>query len=100
MKLLTSLLLCSLTLGVSSSWLSFVKEAYQAMQERAYRVSSAVDMRTPWLTRKPTDMAAAARILITTDLLACLTNTEHPPITSGGCAVGLGTQPEFFSLVP
>lgn len=37
---------------------------------------------------------------ITTDLLPCLTNTEHPPITSGGCAVGPGTQPEFFSLVP
>ncbi|XP_038956899.1 serum amyloid A-5 protein-like [Rattus norvegicus] len=38
MKLLTSLLLCSLTLGVSSSWLSFVKEAYQGAGDmwRAY----------------------------------------------------------------
>lgn len=57
------------------------------MQERAFRHSSAVDTRTPWLTRKPTDMAAVARTPITTDLLACLTNTKHPPLTSGGCAM-------------
>lgn len=70
------------------------------MEERPFRNSSAEDMRTPLLTRKPTDMAAVAKTPITTDLLDCLTNTERPPISSVGCAgglrVGSGLLPTFI----
>lgn len=81
------------------------------MQERAFKVSLAEDTRTPWLTRKPTDMAAVARTPITTDLLACLTNTEHPPfclrgLCCGACGQGLGffiprnTEVAFWENTP
>lgn len=37
------------------------------MQERAFRVSQATDMRIPGLTGKPMDGVAVAKIPITTD---------------------------------
>lgn len=57
-------------------------------------------MRIPWLTRKPTDGAAVAKIPITTDPKDCQKNTEHPPFVLRRLCCGLwGQDVEFSTFV-
>ncbi|XP_054379811.1 serum amyloid A-2 protein isoform X1 [Pongo abelii] len=96
MKLLTGLVFCSLVLGVSSrSFFSFLGEAFDVMPESISRDSQAMVRRTRWLIRLPMNGAGVAKTPITSDLLACLINTEplHSALRRPGCeALGAGTQ--------
>ncbi|NP_001372597.1 serum amyloid A-2 protein isoform c preproprotein [Homo sapiens] len=97
MKLLTGLVFCSLVLSVSSrSFFSFLGEAFDAMPERISRDSQAVVRRTRWPIRLPINGAGVAETPITSDLLACLRNTELPLHSAlrrpGYEALGAGIQ--------
>lgn len=57
------------------------------------------DRRIPWLTRKPTHEVAASRLPITTELLAGLTNADHPPLRLGRLCCGARRQGMTFSVL-